>query len=44
MENGSGHLIKIFGIDREEFISNDFERFCDANGICRQLTTSYLPQ
>ena len=45
VERESGYKIKTLRTDRGgEFISNEFEVFCEANKIHRQLTTSYTPQ
>nr|CAD1827412.1 unnamed protein product [Ananas comosus var. bracteatus] len=45
VEKESGYQIKTLRTDRGgEFISNEFEAFCEAHGIFRQLTTSYTPQ
>lgn len=45
VEKQSGCNIKILRTDRGgEFLSNDFNLFCEENGICRELTTPYTPQ
>ncbi|KAG6511143.1 hypothetical protein ZIOFF_029198 [Zingiber officinale] len=44
-ERESGFLIKSLRTDRGgEYLSNPFSEYCKANGIKRQLTTSYTPQ
>jgi Reverse transcriptase (RNA-dependent DNA polymerase)/gag-polypeptide of LTR copia-type/Integrase core domain/GAG-pre-integrase domain len=44
-ENQCDCKIKILRSDRGgEFISNKFIKFCEENGIRRQLTTAYTPQ
>ena len=45
VERKSGLLIKTLRIDRGgEFVSIDFNAFCEENGICRELTTPYTPK
>ena len=45
VENGTGLPIKCLRIDRGgEFTSLEFNKFCEQNGIKRQLTTAYTPQ
>lgn len=44
-EKESGAYITSLRIDRGgKFTSNEFEEFCKAQGISRQLTTTYTPQ
>lgn len=44
VEKQSGYSLKTLRPDRGgEFISREFNAFCDENGIRRQLTTSYTP-
>jgi transposase InsO family protein len=45
VENETGLPIKCLRIDRGgEFTSLEFNKFCEQNGIKRQLTTAYTPQ
>lgn len=45
VENETGLAIKCLRTDRGgEFTSTDFNKFCQENGIKRQLTTAYTPQ
>ena len=45
MEKQSGAYIKTLRIDRGgEFLSNEFNLFCEENGIHRELTTPYTPE
>lgn len=45
VENQSGNKIKSLRTDRGgEFLSNDFNLFCDENGIHRELTAPYTPE
>ena len=44
-ENQSGKWIKVLRSDRgKEYTSREFERFCEDEGIERQLTVAYSPQ
>ena len=44
-ENQSGKRIKVLRSDRgKEYTSREFERFCEDEGIERQLTVAYSPQ
>ncbi|RZB68411.1 Retrovirus-related Pol polyprotein from transposon TNT 1-94 [Glycine soja] len=44
-ENQSGKRIKVLRSDRDkEYTSREFERFCEDEGIERQLTVAYSPQ
>ena len=45
VENEKGNTIRCLRTDRGgEFCSNNFQNFCEMNGIKRQLTTAYTPQ
>ena len=45
VENQSGRTIKILRSDRgREYMSNEFQQFCEEQGIKRQLTTPYSPK
>lgn len=45
VEKQSGYNIKTLRIDRGgEFLSNKFTSFCQANGVHRELISSYAPQ
>ena len=45
IENQSGKRIKVLRSDRgKEYTSREFERFCEDEGIERQLTVAYSPQ
>jgi len=45
VERQSGCLIKVLRSDRgEEYTSNQFHKFCEDEGMERQLTVSYTPQ
>ena len=45
VEQETGATITIFRSDRGgEFVSNEFQSFCETNGITRQLTAPYSPQ
>ncbi|KAG7597280.1 Zinc finger CCHC-type [Arabidopsis suecica] len=45
VEQETGVAIKTFRTDRGgEFVSHEFQSFCENNGITRQLTASYSPQ
>lgn len=45
VERASGLLIKTLRTDRGgEFVSADFNVFCEENGICRELTAPYTPE
>ena len=45
IEKQSGNAIKVLRTDRGgEFISTEFDNFCEKMGILRQLMTSYTPQ
>ncbi|KAL0438667.1 UNVERIFIED_CONTAM: Retrovirus-related Pol polyprotein from transposon TNT 1-94 [Sesamum latifolium] len=45
VEKQSGNAIKVLRTDRGgEFVSAEFDSFCEEMGIHRQLTTSYTPQ
>ena len=45
VENEKGNPIGCLRIDQGgEFCSKDFQKFCEMNGIKRQLTTAYTPQ
>ena len=45
VENETGLPIKCLRTDRGgEFTSLEFNKFCEQNGIKRQLTTAYTPQ
>jgi len=45
VEKQSGYNIKALRTDRGgEFLSDDFNLFCDENGIRRELTSPYSPQ
>ncbi|KAD6118940.1 hypothetical protein E3N88_10211 [Mikania micrantha] len=45
VENETNKTIKALRSDRGgEFISNEFNAFCDKHGIKRQLTTAFTPQ
>ena len=44
VEKETGRSIKILRTDRgEEYCSNEFEHFCDDQGIRRELTAAYTP-
>ena len=44
IEKESGLVIKAMGSDRGgEFTSNEFQKYCQDNGICRPLTVSRYP-
>ena len=44
-ENQSGKRIKVLRSDHgKEYTSREFERFCEDEGIERQLTVAYSPQ
>ncbi|CAL5340443.1 unnamed protein product [Camellia sinensis] len=45
VEKQSGFCIKVLRTDRGgEFLSKDFDLFCEENGIQRELTTPYTPE
>jgi len=45
VENQSGNKIKSLRTNRGgEFLSNDFNLFCEKNGIRRELTAPYTPE
>ena len=45
VEKEIGSSIKVLLTDRGgEYISREFETFCENNGIKRQLTAAYMPQ
>lgn len=45
VEKQSGYELKTLCTDRGgEFTSKEFTDFCEKEGICKQLTTSYTPQ
>lgn len=45
VEKETGATIKTFRTDRGgEFVSTDFQKFCEASGITRHLTAPYSPQ
>ena len=45
VEKQTGKCIKALRTDRGgEFLSKDFNIFCDENGIQRELTTPYTPE
>lgn len=45
VENQTGRKIKVFRTDNgTEYCSNEFTKFCKANGIQHQLTNAYTPQ
>nr|GFC29516.1 retrovirus-related Pol polyprotein from transposon TNT 1-94 [Tanacetum cinerariifolium] len=45
VEKQSGKALKTLSTDRGgEFTSKDFDAFCDAHGIKRQLTAPYTPE
>lgn len=45
VEHETGATIKTFRTDRGgEFVSHDFDLYCDQNGISRHLTALYSPQ
>ncbi|KAJ7980886.1 Retrovirus-related Pol polyprotein from transposon TNT 1-94 [Quillaja saponaria] len=45
VENETGRTIKTLRTDRGgEYCSKEFENFCEAHGIRRELTTAYTPQ
>ena len=45
VESESGKKLKCFITDRGgEFNSEEFDNFCDLNGIKRQLTAPYSPR
>ncbi|KAL0345416.1 UNVERIFIED_CONTAM: Retrovirus-related Pol polyprotein from transposon TNT 1-94 [Sesamum radiatum] len=45
IEKQSGNAVKVLRTDRGgEFVSAEFNSFCEEMGIHRQLTTSYTPQ
>jgi transposase InsO family protein len=45
VENESGCMIQCFRTDRGgEYTSNEFNEFCNSQGIKRQLTAAYTPQ
>ena len=45
VETEIGQLIKVLRTDRGgEYISHEFEKFCEIHGTKRQLTVAYTPQ
>ena len=45
MEKQSGLSIKTLRIDRGgEFVSTDFNIFCEENGICKEVSAPYTPE
>ena len=45
VEQETGATITTFRTDRGgEFVSNEFQSYCETNGISRQLTAPYSPQ
>jgi len=45
MENQTGRRIKKLRTDNgREYLSNDFKKFLEAEGIARQLSVEYTPQ
>ncbi|CAL5412844.1 unnamed protein product [Camellia sinensis] len=45
VEKQSGFCVKVLRTDRGgEFLSKDFDLFCEENGIQRELTTPYTPE
>lgn len=45
VENQSGYNIKVLRTDRGgEFVSKEFNQFCEENGIHRELTAPYTPE
>jgi transposase InsO family protein len=45
VEKQSGHSIKVLRSDRgKEYTSSKFEKFCEEEGVERQLTVGYTPQ
>jgi transposase InsO family protein len=45
VEKQSGHFIKVLRSDNgKEYTSNEFDNFCEVEGVDRQLTVGYTPQ
>lgn len=45
VERQSGHKLKVLKMDGGgEYVSNDFGKFCDQEGIIRDVVTPYTPQ
>ena len=44
VKNQSGFYVKCLRIDRGEYMSNEFTKFCRDCRIKRQLTTSFTPK
>lgn len=45
VERQNGHKLKVLKTDGgEKYVSNDFEKFCDEDGIIHEIVSSYTPQ